>query len=77
MSDLAGGWSVAKPQTKDTMKDKVFLTVGNQKVVTSIIATNGPGGIIIQLGADVLVEISAENFGRLVADIANSTWQKP
>lgn len=58
------------------MKDKVFLTVGNEKVVTDISATNGPCGIIIQLGTDVMIEISAENFGRLVASVASATWQK-
>jgi hypothetical protein len=62
--------------TNNQMKDKVFLTVGDQRVVTSISATNGPGGIIIQLGTDTLIEISAENFGRLVASVASATWQK-
>ena len=58
------------------MKDKVFLTVGSEKVVTDISATNGPGGIIIQLGTDTMIEISAKNFGRLVASVASATWQR-
>jgi hypothetical protein len=58
------------------MKDKVFLTVSSEKVVTGISATNGPGGIIIQLGTDTMIEISAENFGRLVASVASATWQR-
>jgi hypothetical protein len=58
------------------MKDKVFLTVSSEKVVTDISATNGPGGIIIQLGTDTMIEISAENFGRLVASVASATWQR-
>ena len=58
------------------MKDKVFLTVGDQKVVTNISATNGPSGIIIQLGTDTFIEISAENFGRLVASVSDATWQR-
>ena len=58
------------------MKDKVFFTVGDKKVVADISATNGPGGIIIEIGEDVFIEISAENFGRIVASVANVTWQK-
>jgi hypothetical protein len=58
------------------MKDKVFLTVGTEQVVTDISATNGPAGIIIQLGTDTKIEISAENFGRLVASVASAIWQR-